>query len=1203
LSRHLSTKHTSSTRSTNNSELILSRFPPPALQEEEVKNNWIKTIQYLHTTDIAPFAFRKSVYHLLDNHSKREVQNIANLVYCITNMANLPHFQTRQRLVPSYETSSSPIWKLAILFEGTIMAPPSQLESRNYQKLIKHRITLFRHGRFAELHRTATLYRATPNYSKPTDPQRSIQIEKAANTDDWRRASKLLQEPAPAMPYTTENLPKVQKLHPPQTLYRPQLDIPRPTQSFHNNVYQSSNELFRKRLIDPTLILQSLRKLNKGTASGPFADSIDFLRDVFLRRSKTPNDDEKLDNIGTLCTLYDNIFSGNIPKDIKVYLAYNESVSFYKKPPSTIEVRPIGIGVAWRRIASAHAVNMTKDVAAQYLAPSQFAIGLSAGLDFVTHMTQTQVERYISKPITSRNPPSRALLVLDLVNMFNSVSMVRARELIYKEFPHLLPLFDMLYFNETRCYYRDTAGDRHFFLRHEGSSQGCPFAALLACLILHDVLTPIDKQLQRRAQARKIAHQTSDDSFGSMAVIMCYVDDTTVSIHYDDLRYFLDAFAEAGPPLGCVLKEQKCKILTSTNKISPLPLLSQQHKEDLLYALNTYCGGTEYGEVTDGMRILGHPIGHKDFVTTYQNKTIQKIRSTVTSLKSLVKDPQISVSIYKYSLQHYAKHLLFTDVLHSPTLSHAYKHHRTNFTTTVDSITKTYISQILGDPDSTSTSIPEHAWCIASTPTGLGGLGFSDLSTIAIKSYVIPLAKSIRAAQHGLAPTPISSPNVEQVNNTITLPKPISYSFRSWKTSSLCVFQTYTSLMRQYITGVEFKAIKETGDRLTDFTLHTPLHSNMMKFQKDLLTKRAQLLWHRLTPTLKKSFPSTMSLLTSIPMNNITRTDPTNRFTPSEFCTYAQRKLLLPLWPPLPRKCSCNATIDPYGDHFFTCQKLSKTHLHNRIRDSLYYLICQQITPLISSASSKDVHLEMPHLLTSAPRKRPGDVVICHPIHGNESPHTRTLIDVTIIPPCKEIPDNATFPDIIKTMSTHHQQHELKKFKMTSHGSTLANTMAQEITTNRYRLLPFTVDHQGMLGPVASDFLFSELTTMFKTTLSEYDTRITSPPINRMVSMAFHKKRQRNVLKLATKNWIKQYGTKWFTNTHQAQNPAQWAKQVLGTTFSLHSARHILQAINTVNRPSNISATITRTQCCSMNLHTPTQYAQRTLQYALNDTF
>jgi len=266
----------------------LSRIPPPTLQADEIKQNWIKTLRYLHSTNITPFAFRKSVYHLLDNNSKREIQNLANLVYIVTNMANLPHVNTRQRFIPAHELSASPLWKLTILFEGTLMAPPSQLESRNYQKLIRQRLTLFRHGRFDELHRTAMLYRATPNYDKPTNSQRAQQIIQAANIDDWRKASKLLKEPAPAMPYTTSNLPKVQRLHPPQTPYRSQLNIPRPTQSFHKDIFNSSTDIFRKRLTDPTLILQSLRKLNKGTAAGPFADSIDFLQDVFLRRSKNP---------------------------------------------------------------------------------------------------------------------------------------------------------------------------------------------------------------------------------------------------------------------------------------------------------------------------------------------------------------------------------------------------------------------------------------------------------------------------------------------------------------------------------------------------------------------------------------------------------------------------------------------------------------------------------------------------------------------------------------------------------------------------------------------------------------------------------------------------------------------------------------------------------------------------------------------------
>jgi len=114
LSRHLSSKHEASTRNALNSEIILSRLPPPAINAEEVKQNWIKTLRYLHSTNITPFAFRKSVYHLLDNNSKREIQNLANLVYIVTNTANLPHVDTRQRFIPTHELSASPLWKLTL---------------------------------------------------------------------------------------------------------------------------------------------------------------------------------------------------------------------------------------------------------------------------------------------------------------------------------------------------------------------------------------------------------------------------------------------------------------------------------------------------------------------------------------------------------------------------------------------------------------------------------------------------------------------------------------------------------------------------------------------------------------------------------------------------------------------------------------------------------------------------------------------------------------------------------------------------------------------------------------------------------------------------------------------------------------------------------------------------------------------------------
>ena len=163
--------------------------------------------------------------------------------------------------------------------------------------------------------------------------------------------------------------------------------------------------------------------------------------------------------------------------------------------------------------------------------------------------------------------------------------MARAREIIHNKFPYLLPLFDTLYYHPTKCWYRTESGERKFFLRLEGSSQGCPFAAMLACLVMHDVLTPIIADLQKRAHRRRNHPTNDDDGLGSMAITMTYIDDCTVSINYEDIQFFMDEFNAIGRRMGCTLKPQKCKILTSMSGVSPMPLLPAQHRYGLQYVL------------------------------------------------------------------------------------------------------------------------------------------------------------------------------------------------------------------------------------------------------------------------------------------------------------------------------------------------------------------------------------------------------------------------------------------------------------------------------------------------------------------------------------------------------------------------------------------------------------------------------------------
>jgi len=138
-----------------------------------------------------------------------------------------------------------------------------------------------------------------------------------------------------------------------------------------------------------------------------------------------------------------------------------------------------------------------------------------------------------------------------------------------------------------------------------------------------------------------------------------------------------------------------------------------------------------------------------------------------------------------------------------------------------------------------------------------------------------------------------------------------------------------------------------------------------------------------------------------------------------------------------------------------------------------------------------------------------------------------------------------------------------------------------------------------MLGPLAAEFLFSQQSTLFKTNDIKYETSQTSLQIKNLFRSLYTPKDTKNILKRANKNWHASYGDKWYTNTYHAKTPAQWAKQVIGNTFSLESSRHIvIRAMIASSRPQT-SAPKTKIQCCSINLETPTTYAARSIQHLL----
>jgi hypothetical protein len=82
-----------------------------------------------------------------------------------------------------------------------------------------------------------------------------------------------------------------------------------------------------------------------------------------------------------------------------------------------------------------------------------------------------------------------------------------------------------MYGAANRCYFTTPDGSTDFFLQHEGFPQGNPLAPVMACLVLHQLLEPLNSGLIARATNRLESKLSGDDGLGSLAATFFYIDD------------------------------------------------------------------------------------------------------------------------------------------------------------------------------------------------------------------------------------------------------------------------------------------------------------------------------------------------------------------------------------------------------------------------------------------------------------------------------------------------------------------------------------------------------------------------------------------------------------------------------------------------------------------------------------------------------
>jgi hypothetical protein len=246
----------------------------------------------------------------------------------------------------------------------------------------------------------------------------------------------------------------------------------------------------------------------------------------------------------------------------------------------------------------------------------------------VIQTMQLGVEKYISDRESSGRLPSRALVSLDIVNMFNAISRERLREIIAADFPSLEGFADMLYDEDGETYVKMEDGSWAVIPVTEGFAQGCPVSPLFAAIVLNSIIQKIQPMLETKAKERLRNNDTGDDSQGTIGLIMAYVDDVNILLHHDDVEFFLDTFNKLATPLGGVLNVTKTRIMTSTSNKSLVDIMLASPDENIVRtgesldrAITAYSKKLEDGqlvkeEIVTGLRVLGAPLATNPSATT-----------------------------------------------------------------------------------------------------------------------------------------------------------------------------------------------------------------------------------------------------------------------------------------------------------------------------------------------------------------------------------------------------------------------------------------------------------------------------------------------------------------------------------------------------------------------------------------------------------
>ena len=681
-------------------------------------------------------------------------------------------------------------------------------------------------------------------------------------------------------------------------------------------------------------------KRNKG--AGVNSDSIDLF--IALVKKATPATKTDLQFI------FEKIYQNDIPPDITRYFTDVYLFCLHKDPSDPSKLRPLGIPTAIRRIIATHVARTLKQKFAYHLFPYNFAVGIEDGANFVVKAMQLAVEKYIDVPQQNDRLPTRAAVFFDLINQFNSVSRQEFFDVIGRHFPEILPLTTLFYGTDMTVHHKWNDGSWRHLQMKEGVSQGCPLSPLFASFVVARLLAPIDKLLRERAASRLASGDTGDDGHGGISHLLSYVDDISTCVYLDDLQFLCETLKSSGASLGCFVNTSKTRILTSCNGTSPI---------DDITALDATLGAsishtiakfsnkpnptdqtqTIPVELTDGCRLLGHPIGSASFASKFFTTCTDAVAASISSLSASISDPHTKLRLFSTCLIQKIPHLLSSDIMYH--LPHddpdpQWEAWNGPLTRTTDHIITSFMSSLLD-----SDEIPDYAIHISQLGLSAGGLGILCPRLRAAPDFVLTMTSVCRRATAGFS------------FHKSLVPHTLHSSLRDLFTIASNPSSLF--LRRLHCLLPHFASIATAPTTPEASRLDALLHSTSQKSARDRINKYTTSYLHNAThhefatnaPEHLHLLPSLLSPQTSYPLLGMCRSIASNRLAPWIFRICLRRKLRLPVFDHTTKPfCACGRRPDKFGDHVFQCTRICKIGVHNNIRNG----IPPALTPALSTA-------------------------------------------------------------------------------------------------------------------------------------------------------------------------------------------------------------------------------------------------------------